>query len=60
MKKLYRSKKDRLIGGICGGIGDYINIDSNVLRILWVLSILILGFGILAYILCWILIPEKE
>jgi len=61
IKKLYRSEKDRMLAGVCGGIAEYSGVDSTVIRILWVLlTILSLGIGgIAAYIICWVLIPEK-
>ncbi len=59
VKRLYRSKKDKVLGGVCGGIGEYFGIDPVLFRVLWVLSIFFAGFGILAYIICWIIIPEK-
>jgi phage shock protein C len=58
-KKLYRSKKNRMLGGVCGGIAEYLDTDPTLIRILWVLGSLLWGAGILAYILCWIIIPEK-
>ena len=60
-KKLYRSKKDRMIAGVCGGIAEYLNIDSTVIRLLWVVVTLFTGIvpGIIAYIIAWIIIPEK-
>lgn len=60
IKKLYRSKKDRIFGGVCGGIAEYVDADSTVIRLLWVLITLFsMGFGLLAYLLSWIIIPEK-
>jgi len=59
MKKLYRSKKDRIIAGVCGGIAEYAKIDSTLIRLIWAISILFGGFGILAYIIAWIVIPEN-
>ena len=60
-KKLYRSKKDKMVAGICAGIGEYLDIDPTVIRLLWVLfTIMSLGTGVLAYIIAWIIIPEKE
>jgi phage shock protein C len=58
-KKLCRSKKDRIIGGVCGGIAEYLKTDPTIIRILWVLGSLAWGAGILAYLLFWIIIPEK-
>jgi len=61
MKRLYRSKKDRMLCGICGGIAEYFNVDPTLIRILWViLSLTGAVFpGILAYIICYIIIPEN-
>jgi len=57
MKRLYRSKKDKIIGGVCGGIGKYFNIDPVLIRILWLFFIFVGGAGILAYIIAWVVIP---
>lgn len=57
---LYRSVKDRKIAGIAGGIGEYLNIDSAIVRLIWLLAILFGGAGFLAYIIAWIVIPEKN
>jgi len=60
-KKLYRSKKERMIGGVCGGIGEFLEIDPTVIRVIWAfVTILSIGLGIIAYILAWIIIPEKK
>ncbi|CCY08815.1 MULTISPECIES: PspC domain-containing protein [Porphyromonas] len=58
-KKLYRSSNDRMVGGVCGGIAEYFNIDSSLVRLLWVLFSLMGGSGLLAYIICLIVIPSK-
>ncbi|MCC7555984.1 MAG: PspC domain-containing protein [Methanoculleus marisnigri] len=60
-KKLTRSTSDRWIAGICGGIGEYLEIDPNVIRMIWVvLSVLTTVFpGVLIYILLWIILPEQ-
>jgi len=59
-KKLYRSIKDRKIAGVCGGMAEYFDADPTIVRLLWALTLI---FGILptiiAYIICWIVIPEK-
>ncbi|MEK6869236.1 MAG: PspC domain-containing protein [Nanoarchaeota archaeon] len=60
VKRLYRSKKDRIIAGVCAGIGEYLGFDPTVVRLLWVLfTFLSMGAGILAYIIAWIIIPER-
>lgn len=56
--RIYRSTQDKLIAGVCGGFAQYFNIDANVVRIVWFISIFMGGFGLLAYILSWIIIPE--
>lgn len=62
MKKLYRSTTDRWIAGVCGGIGEYVGIDPNVIRVIWAIITAITGFlaGIIAYILVWVILPEQE
>ncbi len=61
MKRLYRSKKNRIIAGVCGGIGEYFDIDPVLIRLLWVLFAFAgMGFGILVYIAAWIIIPEER
>ena len=56
-KKLFRSRSERWLAGVCGGIGDYFNIDATVIRILFILFGLVFGSGLLFYIILWILIP---
>jgi phage shock protein C len=57
MKKLTRSR-NRMICGVCGGIGEYLGIDPTVVRLLWVLLSALGGAGLLAYIIAAIIIPE--
>ncbi len=59
MKKLYRSRKERVIGGVCGGIGVYFGIDPTLIRIIWVAALLMAGTGLMAYIVAWLIIPEE-
>ncbi len=58
-KKLYLSKTDKKIGGVCGGVAEYFGVDSTLVRLLLVLFALVGGSGVLAYIIAWIVIPEK-
>ena len=60
MKRLYRSKTQRILGGVCGGIGEHLDVDPTVIRIVWaVLTLVSVGIGIIAYIIAWILISEE-
>ena len=58
-KKLYRSKVNRMVAGVCGGLGDYLNLDSVLLRIIWVVLTLFGGIGVIVYIAGIIIIPEN-
>jgi phage shock protein PspC (stress-responsive transcriptional regulator) len=57
-KKLYRSRTNKMLGGVCAGLGDYFGIDPTIIRLLWALFFLMGGAGIIVYILAWIIIPE--
>jgi phage shock protein PspC (stress-responsive transcriptional regulator) len=59
-KKLTRSMDDRKIAGVCGGIGEYLNVDPLVFRILFLFLLFCGGSGLLLYIIMWILMPEKK
>jgi phage shock protein C len=58
-KRLFRSRKDRILGGVCGGLGNYLNIDPVLVRVVWAILFFAAGVGFLAYILAWIIIPEE-
>jgi len=58
-KKLFRSRKDRILGGVCGGLGNYLNVDPVLVRVVWAILFFAAGVGLLAYILAWIIIPEE-
>lgn len=58
-KRLYRSVVDRVIGGVCAGIGDYLNIDTVIIRIIFVLLAIFGGGGVIIYIVLWIVLPEE-
>ena len=57
-KRLYRSRSEHMIAGVCGGLAEYINIDPTVIRIIWALFALS-GAGIMLYVVCALIIPEK-
>ncbi len=61
IRRLYRSRNDRIIAGVCGGLASYFSIDSNLMRIIYVLLLIftrVIPF-IIIYILFWILVPER-
>ncbi len=58
-KKLYRSVTDKMLGGVCGGLAEYFSIDPVIVRLIFVLAVIFGGSGILAYIILWIIIPQK-
>lgn len=59
-KRLTKSNKNRMICGVCGGIGEYLKIDPTVIRLLWViLSFCSFGSGILVYIIAAVIMPES-
>jgi phage shock protein PspC (stress-responsive transcriptional regulator) len=58
-RRIYRNPDDRMLGGVCGGLGAYLGIDPVIVRILFVLF-LIFGIGFLVYIILWIVIPEAK
>ena len=57
-KKLYRSRQDKKIAGVCGGIASYFKIDPTIIRLIWALAIICWGVGLLAYIIAAFVIPE--
>ena len=57
MKKLYKSDVDRKLCGVCGGIAEYLGIDSTIVRLIWVVLVVFFGTGILAYIIAALVIP---
>lgn len=60
MKRLYRSTRDRILAGVCAGIGEYLDLDPSLVRLVWAaFTLLSLGTGIIVYIIAWILIPEQ-
>lgn len=59
MKKLYKSKIDKKLCGVCGGIAEYFEIDSTLVRLALILLIIFCGTGILAYIIAALVMPNK-
>ena len=59
-KRLYKSRINKMICGVCAGIADYFNIDPSIVRVLWAVLALAAGTGVLAYIACAIILPEGD
>lgn len=59
-KKLYRIENGKVISGVCGGIAEYFNVDYNLIRIIWVVLAFMVGCGLLAYLICAIILPKKS
>jgi phage shock protein PspC (stress-responsive transcriptional regulator) len=60
ISRLRRSRNDRWLGGVCGGLGRITGVDSWIWRLLFVLFVITFGFGLAIYILLWIFVPEDE
>lgn len=58
-KKLVRSANKKL-AGVCGGLAEYFGLDASIVRIVWLICVLCGGFGLLAYLIMWIVMPEKK
>ena len=58
-KRLSRSD-DKMIGGVCAGLAEYLDIDPTIVRIVWVLMVLFAGFGILLYVILWLIMPKQQ
>ncbi len=60
MKKLYRSNTDKKICGVCGGIAEYFNVDSTLVRLICIILIFGVGFGLLSYIIAALVMPKSD
>ncbi|MBR2455751.1 MAG: PspC domain-containing protein [Bacteroidaceae bacterium] len=58
-KKLVRSANKKL-AGVCGGLAEYLGLDASIVRIVWLLCVLLGGFGLLAYLIMWIVMPAQK
>jgi phage shock protein C len=59
-RRLYRHRSNRMIAGVCSGLGDYLQIDPTFVRIFFVLMALTNGIGVLIYFLMWIIVPPED
>lgn len=62
MNRLYLSETDKKIGGVCGGIAEYLEVDSTVIRLAWLLISLFTALfgGVIAYLIAWAIIPPRQ
>ena len=58
-KKLYKIKDDKVIGGVCAGLGEYFEVDKTIIRILFLILFFGFGSGLLIYLILWIVMPDK-
>jgi phage shock protein C len=59
VKRLYRSRKERMLGGLCGGLGTYFHIDPTLVRLIVILLTFFFPFMLLVYLVLWLLIPQE-
>jgi phage shock protein C len=58
-KKIYKSRTDVKVDGVCGGLANYFNVDATLVRLIWLAAVLFGGTGVLAYIICMLVIPRE-
>ena len=58
-RKLYRSRSNRQIAGVCGGLAEYFNMDATLLRVLFIVLAVLGGSGIVLYLALWIIVPRE-
>jgi phage shock protein C len=58
-RKLYRSKSNRKLAGVCGGLAQYFNVDATLIRVLFVLLAVLGGSGLVLYVAMWIIVPKE-
>ncbi|RBP63264.1 phage shock protein C (PspC) family protein [Alkalibaculum bacchi] len=58
--RLHKSTKDKIISGVCGGLGEYFRVDSSIIRIIWAIAAFAYGTGILLYIIAAIILPSED
>ncbi|MBI9045251.1 MAG: PspC domain-containing protein [Anaerolineaceae bacterium] len=58
-RRLYRSQNDQMIAGVCGGLGEYFQVDATLIRVFFAIAVLVFGHGLLVYLLLLILMPME-
>jgi phage shock protein C len=59
-RKLYRSRTERMVAGVCGGLAEYFSVDTTVIRVLFLVITLFGGAGLVVYVVMWILVPDAS
>jgi phage shock protein C len=58
-KRLFRSRQDRKIAGVCGGFADYLELDATLVRLIWLMLAFFGGWGVIGYLIAWIIMPQE-
>jgi len=59
-KRLQRSRTEKMLGGVCGGLAEYFNVDPTLVRVIWIAITLLAGVGILLYVILWLVVPLQS
>lgn len=59
-RRIFRNPNDKILGGVCSGLGNYFDMDPVIIRLIWAASVIMAGFGLLAYAIAWIVIPTPK
>ena len=59
-RKLYRSRSQRMVAGVCGGLAEYFNVDATLIRVLFLVLAVVGGSGLVIYLLMWIIVPDAR
>jgi phage shock protein PspC (stress-responsive transcriptional regulator) len=57
-RKLYRSRNQRMLGGVCGGLAEYFNVDATLIRVLFLVLAVFGGTGLVIYVVMWLIVPD--
>jgi phage shock protein C len=59
-RRLYRSETEKMVGGVCGGLGEVLDVDPTIIRVVFVLLAFLGGHGILLYLILWLIMPRQD
>jgi phage shock protein C len=57
-RKLYRSRNQRMLAGVCGGLAEYFNVDATLIRVLFLVLAVFGGTGLVIYVVMWLIVPD--